>query len=95
MCAFQVYFPFRGRCSVTYIYTVLGASDEGPYFYFDGEKQEFVKYNLGAAGAGAGAGAEAEQEAPADGRGEGEEDDAEQKRGADGNEDHDDEDPEI
>ena len=76
---------------MTYIYTtpILGASDEGPYFYFDGEKQEFVKYDMGAAGAGA------EQEAPADGRGEGEGDDAEQKRGTDGNEDHDDEDPEI
>ena len=45
------------------LYWPVGASDEGPYFYFDSATQEFVKYDMGAAAAG--------DEAPVDGAAQG------------------------
>ena len=73
------------------LYWPVGASDEGPYFFFDGEKQEFVKYDMGAAAAG--------NQAPVDGTAQGrgedmEDEDGDTGGGGGGNEDQG-EDPEI
>ena len=65
------------------LYWPVGASDEGPYFYFDSATQEFVKYDMGAAAAG-----EAPVDGTAQGPGEGMGDEEGGAGGGGGSEDH-------